>query len=173
MIGLRSQRGSTLLIAMIMLVLLTLFALSALRTSSTNLKAVGNMQARSEALNAAQLGIETAISTPLFTTDPANAVLNPCDGTSNKMCADASGALVATSTNAIYTIQLTPQPACIAVRAIKTAELSFTSATDKPCFVGQPQNFGVAGAVSGDSLCASSEWEMTAAATSLRVAASR
>ncbi|HZN86576.1 MAG TPA: PilX N-terminal domain-containing pilus assembly protein, partial [Burkholderiales bacterium] len=79
------QRGATLVIALIMLVLLTLFAVSSMNTANTNLRVVGNMQSRNEALYAAQETLETVISTPLFLANPANAVLNPC-GAQNTMC---------------------------------------------------------------------------------------
>ena len=55
--GSRKQGGTTLIIALIMLVLLTLFAVSSFNTANTNLKVVGNMQQKSEALNAAQEAI--------------------------------------------------------------------------------------------------------------------
>lgn len=76
--GIRGQRGTTLIVALIMLVLLTLFAVSSFNTANTNLKVVGNMQQKNEALNAAQAAIETVISTPLFIANPANAVPTPC-----------------------------------------------------------------------------------------------
>jgi len=66
MTPMRSQRGSTLFIGLVMLVILTMFAVSSLNSSTINLKVVGNMQSRSEALNAAQEAIETTISTPQF-----------------------------------------------------------------------------------------------------------
>ena len=46
MTSMRRQRGATLVIALIMLVLLTLFAVSSLNTANTNLRIVGNMQAK-------------------------------------------------------------------------------------------------------------------------------
>jgi Tfp pilus assembly protein PilX len=163
MIRRRSQYGATLLVALIMLVLLTLFAVSALNTSTTNLKAVGNMQARTEALNAAQQVVETAISSSQFTTTPADAVLNPC-GTANTLCIDGAGNFVSSPTDpsVLYTVRLTPQPACVSVRAIKTSELNLALSADQKCVAGQSQQHGVAGAVSGDSLCANSVWDITA-----------
>lgn len=163
MTRMRSQRGATLLVALIMLVLLTLFAISALNTSTTNLKVVGNMQARTEALNAAQQAVETAISTTLFTTSPADAIANPC-GTANTLCIDAAGNFVTNPSDpsVLYTVRLTPQPACVYVRSIKTSELNLSLAADRNCVAGQTQQHGVAGAVSGDSLCAYSVWDITA-----------
>jgi Tfp pilus assembly protein PilX len=48
----RKQRGATLLVALIMLGVLMLFVVSSLNTSTTNLRVVGNMQAKNEALGA-------------------------------------------------------------------------------------------------------------------------
>lgn len=156
---LRAQRGATLLIALIMLVLLTLFALSALNTGTTNLKVVGNMQARSEALSVSQRAIETVISSPLFISNPGNAVLNPCN-TANTLCTDINGDGITD-----YTTTLTPQPSCITARPIKASELDLTKPEDLGCAAGQAQQFGVGGSISGDSLCANTTWEITAQTT--------
>lgn len=154
------QRGATLVIALIMLVLLTLFAVSALNTGTTDLKVIGNMQARSEAMNAAEQTIETVISRSLFITSPANAVLNPC-GAANTLCTDINNDGVTD-----YTTKLNPQPACVKVDPIKNADLNMAKKVDRDCAVQQQQQFGVAGAVSGNSLCANSIWEITAETTS-------
>lgn len=57
------QRGATLVVALIMLLLLTLLVSGAFNLSSVNLKAVGNVQARSEALAAVNTALEDVIST--------------------------------------------------------------------------------------------------------------
>lgn len=64
------QRGVTLIIGLIMLVLITLMVVSAFTLSGSNLKSVGNMQFRNEAIAAANVAIERVISTD-FTTAPA------------------------------------------------------------------------------------------------------
>ena len=74
-IGSTSQRGATLLVAMVMLVLLTLMVSSAFTLSTTNLKAVNNMQMREEAMAAANSAIELVISSA-FTTTPAAQDIN-------------------------------------------------------------------------------------------------
>jgi len=172
MIRMHTQRGAVLLVALIMLVLLTLFAVSALNTSTTNLKITGNMQARSEAANAAQDAIESVISTTLFATNPANAVINPC-GAANTLCIDKNGAKTSSATDAYYVTRLvsttaggTPTPRCISVIPIKMNELDLSVSDDLTCAAGQQQQFGVKGAVTGDSLCAQSVWEITAQTTS-------
>jgi len=57
----RQQRGATLIVGLIMLVLVTLMMLTAFMMSSTNLKSVGNMQSRDEATAAANSAIEQVI----------------------------------------------------------------------------------------------------------------
>jgi len=58
----RRERGVALVIGMIMLVLLTLLVLSAINTSTTNLRISANMQAEDEARAMAQQAIEQFIS---------------------------------------------------------------------------------------------------------------
>jgi Tfp pilus assembly protein PilX len=156
----RRQQGSTLVVALIMLVLLTLFATSSFNTAKTNLMVVGNMQATTEAANVAQQAIETMISTTQFITSPSNAVASPCGGTPNTLCFDVNGDNVTD-----YTTTFTPQPTCIIVKAIKNSELVLTNTEDLGCSAGQQQQFGVSGATSGDSLCSNTVWEISARTT--------
>jgi Tfp pilus assembly protein PilX len=58
----RAQRGATLVVVLIMLVILTLFALAAINLSSSNLKVIGNMQARKAAEAAALYAVEDTLS---------------------------------------------------------------------------------------------------------------
>lgn len=62
----RRQRGATLIVALIMLVLITLLVVNAFTLSSSNLKAVGNMQTRDESLAAANQALERVISAPFY-----------------------------------------------------------------------------------------------------------
>ena len=154
------QRGATLLIVLIMLIMLTLFAVSAMNTGNVNLKVVGNMQARSEALSASQGAIDTVISTTQFVDSPSNAVASPCGGTPNTLCIDING-----DGTPDYTTTLTPVPACVQARALKIGELNLTATSeDLACVQAQQQgSFGVVGAASsGDSLCGNTIWEITA-----------
>lgn len=64
------QRGSTLMMALVMLILLTLMALSAMNSTTSSIQIVGNAQFREEANAAAQQGIEKIISSN-FTASPA------------------------------------------------------------------------------------------------------
>lgn len=56
------QRGVVLFIGLIMLIVMTLLAVSGIRMSTTNLKVVGNMQAHAEAINAAQQAIDNIMA---------------------------------------------------------------------------------------------------------------
>ena len=66
----QSQRGITLFVGLIMLVLITLMVTSAFTLSTTNLKSVGNMQAKDEAIAAANQAIEDLLSSS-FTDAPS------------------------------------------------------------------------------------------------------
>jgi len=61
------QRGATLIIGLILLVLISLIVVNAVTLSSSNLKAVGNMQAREESAAAAGQAIESFISQQFYT----------------------------------------------------------------------------------------------------------
>jgi Tfp pilus assembly protein PilX len=162
--SMRRQRGSTLVVALIMLVLLTLFATSSFNTAKTNLMVVGNMQSTTEAANIAQQTIETVISTTQFLTSPSNAIANPCQGNPNTLCFDINGDNITD-----YTAVLTPQPTCVYVRAITNQELVAAGLTDPEnlgCTAGQQQTLGVAGTATGTSLCSNAIWEISAKTTS-------
>jgi hypothetical protein len=66
------QRGATLLVSLIMLVILTLFVVSAIGMSSVNLKIVGNAQSQRTLENNAQQAIEQVLSSgAAFTLTPS------------------------------------------------------------------------------------------------------
>jgi Tfp pilus assembly protein PilX len=62
---LRAQRGATLVVGLIMLVLITLVVTSAFMLSTGNLRAVGNMQFRNEAIAAANAAAEEVLNSLL------------------------------------------------------------------------------------------------------------
>ena len=65
------QKGATLVVGLIMLVMITLLMVSAFTLSGNNLKAVGNMQYRNEAIAAANVAIEQTINLNYAAIDPA------------------------------------------------------------------------------------------------------
>lgn len=69
------QRGATLVVGLIMLLLITLVVSSAFTLSGTNLKSVGNMQLRDEAIAAANIAVEQVIGSS-FTTAPTAESIN-------------------------------------------------------------------------------------------------
>jgi len=64
-----AQRGATLIITLIMLVLITLFVVAMMRLSNSNLKIVGNMQAQRALESSAQQAVEGDISSITFFND--------------------------------------------------------------------------------------------------------
>jgi Tfp pilus assembly protein PilX len=80
------QRGAVIIIALIILVIISLVVASAFTLSTTNLKSVGNVQYRSEAVTAANSAIESIITgtflTALNTTTNVDVDINK-DGTND------------------------------------------------------------------------------------------
>jgi Tfp pilus assembly protein PilX len=56
------QRGASLVVSLIMLVVLILLVVSAIRMTNTNMKTIGNMQSNNEAIAAAQQAIDQVVS---------------------------------------------------------------------------------------------------------------
>ena len=82
------QRGATLLIALIMLVVLTLFAITAIRTGNIGLKIVGNQQASKLMEAAAAQAVEQVVSN-LGNFDSAN-VVPPTTTVAQRVCVNAT-----------------------------------------------------------------------------------
>lgn len=153
------QKGAVLVVSLIILVLMTLLAVTSFNIGKSNLQIVSNMQRKNETVAAAQVAIDSAVSKTLFTTTPAAAFLNPCGGVANTLCVDSNGDGV----NDI-TVTLTPAPTCVKAQTVLNANLDLSNTEDAGCAVGVGQNFGVGGAT-GNSLCADSMWEINAVAT--------
>lgn len=155
------QRGITLVVTMIFLILLSMFAINAFNGSTGNMRIVGNMQARQESIAAAQQAIEQTISSTQFATDPATVSATP-------VLVDIDG-----NGSADYTAQMTPAPKCYRAKAIKTSELNPALTSDIACLrSGVVQNSGLdtatAAAEAGNSLCANSDWNIRAQVTDAR-----
>lgn len=65
-----AQRGATLIVALIMLILITLMVISAYTLSTSGFRTVGNMQFRDEAVAAANAAIGQLVSEGISTTNP-------------------------------------------------------------------------------------------------------
>lgn len=154
----KRQRGMTLLIGMVMLVILTMLVMSAIRTGLTNNRIVGNMQFRDEATYAAQSAIERTLGGTEFVSNPANVAASPVD-------VDING-----DGGADYQVLMQPQPSCVSYKILKYGELTLPQ--DLPCTegVGAAQSgastFIPGGFAAKNSLCANTHWRLTAQATS-------
>lgn len=129
----RRQRGVTLVVGLIMLVLITLVVSTAFTMSTTNLKAVGNMQFRDEAIAAANVAVERLMSTD-FTTLP--------QATAHEIDIDNNGAV-----DYIVDIAL---PVC--VRSTGITNLPATDPDASTCAVG----------TGATPLCYETVWDLTA-----------
>jgi Tfp pilus assembly protein PilX len=153
----RRQRGSTLLVGLIMLVLMTLVAISSFNLGKSNQLIVANMQHRTETAEAAKATLEEVISKTNFSVNPSAALVGNC-GT-NAKCFDVNG----DGTNDV-TVTLNPVPCIKKSQIIKNSQLDLTNTEDLGCSTGATQNLGIAGAATGDSLCANTTWEISAVA---------
>lgn len=163
------QRGTALIVAIVFLLLLSTLALAGLRSSTTNVQIVGNMQARQEVVAAAQMLIEQTISTDEFARNPggvANAAVVVADF-------NGDGQPDATARLRDENNQLAP-PACLRARSVALVDLDPSNELDAPCFASasltNPGLVSTGGAPAG-SLCADTEWEIVATATDDRTGA--
>ena len=155
------QQGASLLIAMIFLIFMSIFALSAYKGSIGNLRIVGNMQAEQESVAVAQMAIEKTISNSLFVTKPIEVAATPV-----AVDIDGNGSID-------YSARLNPQPKCYSTKPIKSSELNQALATDRVCMTSSVvQQSGIiiagSGVMAGDSLCANSAWNIGAVVEDVR-----
>jgi FlaG/FlaF family flagellin (archaellin) len=136
------QRGATLLIALIMLVLVTLHALAAYTASTTQLRIVGNMQHRQDAQAAANLAAGQVLSSTEFITKAREVGATPLEIDVN---GDDAG-----------DYQVTVRPTCTAIMPVRAGDLDPGVPDDVQCMAGT--------AFGGASLCATSHWNLQAIA---------
>lgn len=156
------QRGATLLVVLIMLIVMAWFAVSTFRLSSQSQQIVGNSQTRQQATAAGQRAIEQTISSFLFATDPAAVAATP-------ITSDVDG-----DGHDDFTAVLTPIPKCYRIHTVKTAELDITNPKDRACL----QSSGAGGTIlidrpnsavpAGDSMCANTDWHIAAQVSDAR-----
>lgn len=151
------QRGATLIVSLIMLVLITLLAVSSFSLGKGNVQIVGNMQQRNQAFAAAQQAVATTISSAQFTATPNNALPVPC-GAANTVCVSVNG-------DGGNDVDVLVTPVCDAIQPIPVTQLDFTNPNDAGCLLGSSQDFGVTGASTNNSMCSNSVWDIQASAT--------
>jgi hypothetical protein len=157
----RKQRGTSLLIALIMLSAITFLSMSAFNAGTANLRSVANAEAVLEATSAAQAAIDMTISSTLFTTQPEAVAAAPIG-----VDIDGDG-------RDDYLPTLEPAPACTRVAPLRMTDLNPADAADLSCMgssVSRTSGIDSADALSeaGKSLCASSEWMIRAQASHAR-----
>jgi len=151
------QRGMTLFVALVMLVLISLLAMSTFNLGKSSIQVVNNMQNRDQSIAASRRTLDEAISGNRFFDTPQDALGAPC-GTANHRCHDINGDGV----NDIVTTL--SRPACVKIKTIQTKDLNLDNNEEAGCAVGVQQGqSGLVGAKPGNSLCADTTWEMTAA----------
>ena len=149
------ERGNTLFMSLIFLVLLSLFAVSAFNSSTGGARIVSNTQVRQEVVAAAQKAIGDVVSSKTFSTNPALVGATP-------IAVDMDGNGVTD-----YTVTVTPQPKCYRTAVIKSATLDPNSAADLACVqsstvVGSGIDSPDSAVTAGNSLCATTEWNIRA-----------
>lgn len=141
------QRGVVLVVALIMLLLVTLMAVSGFNLTQGNLQIIGNMESRTQAFNVANAAIEEAVSSTLFVTNPTSIFPVSC-GVANTKCYDINGDGVND-----LTVSVDP-PTCVTVEPIKISDLDLSNPQEAGCVVQD----------SVYSLCANTTWELRAVA---------
>lgn len=144
------QQGASLIVSLIMLIVLTLLVVSAVRTSTTSLKVIGNTQVQTEATAAAQQAIEQIISSDFTLDAPA---------------VSAAPTLVDLDNDTETDYTVTTSATCLNADPIPMSQLDYTKEDDKFCFQSGRQNFsgmiGGAGAMNS-SVCNSTQWDVSA-----------
>lgn len=156
------QRGSTLLIGMIMLVVLTLLVVYAIRSGNTNLRIAGNMQVQAEASAAAQQAIEQAVTQMAL---PATDI--------STIGAQSTTIQIGSSSYTVAIPAMAPasNPSaskCLFVAPVLNSSLSTSNANDVPCFATPDEDKAVTstGALTTrPSACSTQQWEIEATAT--------
>lgn len=169
--NLSRQRGASLFIGLVMLLVLTLATVVAFSLSKGSLQIVGNMQHRNEVLSAANSAAEEAMSSSRLYTTPGSVLLNPCNGVLNQRCYDVNGDGINDVTVNIMgpydpsTDTYASKPGCVEENVLKNSNLNLSDPNFAGCAVGASQTTGVVGSDTGNSLCAYTVWEIDAVAT--------
>jgi len=133
------QRGIVLILSLIMLMVLTLIAVSAIRLSTVNLRTVANAQARSEAMSTAQHTIDLILSSN-FTDNIA--------GTAQTLTVTEGGKN--------YTV-VVARPCLVRTVPVKNIDLNIALDDDKKCLDTLSNPY---------SACADTIWQLQATSSS-------
>lgn len=176
--GLR-QRGVTLLVALIFLLIFALMAAAALNSTVTSGQAIGNMQWRNESIAAANDAIDQILSTTDFATNASNftALVNAAP-----YRVDVNGDGVNDISVSFPPVSIDGGPAvagpqCMRFQSIPLTALNPTAPNDIGCFgssaaensgLGMAESGGGPGTTpfaAGQSICANTDWAIPVRAT--------
>ncbi|MBC7502409.1 MAG: hypothetical protein H7315_18225 [Herminiimonas sp.] len=161
------QRGTALVVGLIMLVIMTLLAIASFQLGTVQTVVVSNALQQSQGVAAAQQAIETVINSSAYTKNPDQAIItsNCSGGGTNVLCVSSDG-----SSAVDFKVTLPVKPFCVSAAVILPAQLDLSTGATAPdlgCLSSTQQGqFGVSGTSSGSSMCANSVWEITAQAAS-------
>jgi hypothetical protein len=163
-----SQLGAVLVVAMIMLLITTLIALSVFDMGSNNVIVVHNLESRQQVKTAAEAALEVAVTDLSLLIESlvvgSQAAVFLCEGRKNHKCFDIDG-------DGSWDIEVdltTPPPRCVGLTPVLNDTLDPTDLDDQGCFIGVQQVGAVDGAHAGGlSLCSGSIWDLRARAVDL------
>ena len=142
----RAQRGATLLVGMVMLMLLTMLAVSAANTVNVQLRVIGNSQTRQEGIAATNVALQRTISSADFISKTSVVAGTPITVDINQDgVADFTVAIAPSRTSAVPFLN---------------AKLDVDNAEDFKCYASQE-------VFEGQSMCAQTGWDLQARATDL------
>jgi hypothetical protein len=152
----QKQKGATLLVGMVMLVVLTLLVVFAIRSGNTNLKIAGNVQVQTEASAAVQQSIEKIIDEIKLV---ENFIL--IDTTDVKYQPSVAG-------NVNYTVTIEPLDNCKVESPVLNSSLDPANASDVPCFESPDTDKAIKsdGSLTTTlSACKTQQWDIEASVT--------
>ena len=158
--GLLTQRGSTLIIGLVMLLLTSISLVTVYNMTQTSVNIVQNLQSQNNAVDLANSTLEAAISTTRVVNAPGAVFLVGCQDSLNTRCydIDADG-------ETDVSVELTPDPFCVQSQIIQNNQLNLADPVDASCVISTRTDYGVVGSANQNSLCANSMWEVTAVAS--------
>lgn len=139
------QHGSTLIVSLVMLIVLTLLVVSAIRSSNVSLRVVGNMQIQQETIAAAQQATEHIISN--------NFTLNP-----------TTSSVSVTIGSATYVASIA-LPTCNQSKSLLNNQVISVEPTCQSRLSSPDGLFGPSAPLATASLCSAQQWEVKATVT--------
>lgn len=148
--SLKLQKGSTLLMSMVVLIALTLLVVFSIRSGNTNLRIAGNAQTKMEANAATHQAIEQVIEQVKVADDPSQI---------------AAQSVTVPIGPATYTVEVKAMNKCIADEPVLNSSLDPDNVNDKECFDSVDSDSYIQAdgkQTSKPSACKTQQWEIQA-----------